>query len=114
MTVTVQLKTSARVIQAFIAVLSCGMALVPLLFFVLPYYPARLDEDGMTLRSGKRVRWSDLTKCHRRTVTLGGARVTGILTMWFGIQKVLIAPMAITPSEEVVAFVYAKTGLLPG
>lgn len=114
MSIDVRVKQGFYWNMYLIGLLSLGSYFVIVLIFVLPHYPVRLDDDGIELRSGKRVRWAALSRVQRTTVLVAGQRVTGTLELWFGREKVIIAPTHIDPAREIVEFVHARTGAMPG
>lgn len=99
----IRLKPSFLIQTAFLSVVTLGIFPVVSALFLFPYYPRRLSSDGITLRNGTFVRWSAHTRTESRAVSAAGVRVTTTYTLWFGRQKVIIAPMAITPTAPVLA-----------
>ena len=69
-------------------------------------WPGVLDQEGITLRSGKRVEWDQLTDVRRVTVVNDrGRRVTGRLELVFGKTKVKIVPQSLAEGHAVLEYV---------
>jgi hypothetical protein len=74
-------------------------------------WPRVVDDEGMTLRSGKRVRWSEMTDTRLFTVVDDrGRRVTGRLELYFGKTKVKVVPHSIAEGPEVMAYIDRMAG----
>jgi len=74
-------------------------------------WPRILDDEGMTLRSGKRLRWQDLSGMDRVTVVNPqGQRITGRLDLRFGKHKARIVPQSLREGAEVMAFIRKVAG----
>ncbi|MFQ5400285.1 MAG: hypothetical protein ACE5E7_11890 [Anaerolineae bacterium] len=69
-------------------------------------WPRILDQDGITLRNGRRVRWEALTEVRPITVVdARGRRVTGRLELVFGKVKVKIVPQSLAEGQAVLQYV---------
>ncbi len=70
-------------------------------------WPQHLDAQGMTLRNGKRVAWSELTDIKRVTVVNqhGGGRITGRLQLHFGKIVARIVPQSLAEGHAVIDYI---------
>lgn len=74
-------------------------------------WPRVVDSEGITVRNGKRVRWSEMTDSRLVTVTdQNGRRVTGRLDLYFGKTKVKVVPHSIAEGREVMDFIAKVAG----
>ncbi len=68
-------------------------------------WPRVLDPEGITLRSGARVAWNQLTDVRRVTVVDElGRKVTGRLELVFGETKVKIVPQSLAEGQAVLDY----------
>lgn len=74
-------------------------------------WPKRVDETGMLLRNGARVRWDDLSDVRRvMVVDQLGRRMTGRLELIFGKTTVKIVPQSLDPGWDVMQAISARLG----
>ena len=74
-------------------------------------WPKVVDGEGITVRNGKRVRWSDLSDSRLVTVVDDrGRRVTGRLELIFGKTKVKVVPHSLAEGQEVMDFLRRVAG----
>lgn len=74
-------------------------------------WPRRVDDAGITLRSGKTVRWDDLTDTRRvMVVDERGRRMTGRLELIFGKTTVKVVPQSLIPGHQVMAAISERLG----
>ena len=74
-------------------------------------WPRRVDDAGMTLRSGKQVSWDDLSDVRRvMVVDQLGRRVTGRLELIFGKTTAKIVPQSLIPGHQVMAAISERLG----
>lgn len=65
-------------------------------------WPALMDDDGITLRNGRRVRWTDCTKVIRVTaVNEHGGRISGRADLLFGKTRVRLVPQSLMQGQAV-------------
>lgn len=110
-TIEVHLSRSYKQIMGCGGVLSLG--LVPLMMWVSAMnWPRLLDDEGITLRSGKRLSWDMLTDIRRVTVVDAetGARVTGRLELVFGRITAKVVPHSLQEGQEVLSFLTRVLG----
>ena len=75
-------------------------------------FPKRIDSEGITLRSGKRYTWVQLTKATPVTVVDQlGRRVAGKLLLDFGGKKVDIVPGSYAEGHAVIEYINSILGL---
>ena len=93
-----------------LGLVSCG--LIALLDYLIRArrFPKLVDAEGMTLRSGTRVSWRELTGVTRVRYTRYGFRVAGALELSFGRTTALIRPMYVANAEQVIAYISQVTG----
>lgn len=101
--VTVTFKKSGIILLAFLGIVSFGFVPILLWFFSLRHTPTHITPNGIDLRSGRSVKWSDYSRTDGQRVLAGGVHITEVLTFWFDQQKVIIAPMYLQPADEAVA-----------
>ena len=80
-------------------------------------WPRVIDQEGITLRSGRRLKWSELSEVRRvRAVDSYGRRVTGSLELIFGKAKAKIVPQSLAEGREVLAYLSRLLGeeIAPG
>ncbi|MBI5723113.1 MAG: hypothetical protein HZA50_04080 [Planctomycetes bacterium] len=80
-------------------------------------WPRLLDQEGATLRNGKRLLWKDVTEIIPVTVVdPRGRRITGRLDIKFGKDKLKIVPQSLAEGQAVMDFIAAvlKTDLATG
>ena len=109
--VKVRLSAGFWILMVFLAFATCGV--MPLYFLWLTRSWVReLDDEGLTLRNGKRQLWKDLISVHAVTVRhTTGIRLTGRVELVFYEGKnVVIVPFSTGNSEEVLEFLSAKVG----
>lgn len=75
-------------------------------------WPREMDEDGMTLRSGKRIPWGEITGSTAVTVVDAqtGRRMTGRLDLTAKGQKIKIVTQSIVPADQVMEMIRRKLG----
>jgi len=93
-----------------LGLVSCG--LISLLDYMIRArrFPKLVDPEGMTLRSGVRVSWRELTQVTRVRYTRYGFRVAGALELSFGRTTALIRPMYVANADGVIAYISQVTG----
>jgi len=101
--IEVHLSKSYIVIMVLTGLFTCGFTII-FMWFTARCWPAVIDEEGITMRSGKRVYWRDLTEQRRVRVVRGGSRVTGRLDLIFGKTVVQIVPHSLKEGPEVMQF----------
>ena len=79
--------------MVFVGIMTLGIATLIMWWTAWRQFPRLIDSEGITLRNGRRVFWTDLTGKQRITVvTRTGQRIAGGLDLYFGKTKVKIAP----------------------
>jgi len=74
-------------------------------------WPKVLDQQGMTLRNGKRVEWNQLSDVKRVTVVNElGRRVTGRLELTFGKTKTKIVPQSLAEGQAALDYISQIVG----
>ncbi len=69
-------------------------------------YPRRIDTDGVTLRSGERLNWANLTGVHRTLVKVpGGGRYVAVIDLRFGKRLAKVALATLADRSRVLAFI---------
>jgi hypothetical protein len=109
--IEVSYSTAFYVMSSIVGVLTLGIGFL-LMFLVVPRkWPRVADQEGLTLRNGKRFLWSQLTNHQAVTVVgPGGIRTAGRLDLIFGTYVVHVVPVSITPAQELIAFIGEQTG----
>lgn len=80
-------------------------------------WPRLLDQEGATLRNGKRLLWKDVTEIIPVTVVNPrGQRVTGRLDIKFGKEIMKVVPQSLAEGQTAMGFIAAvlKTDVATG
>ena len=109
-TIDVELAPGFKFVRVLLAVCTFGLGWI-IMTLTARSWPKRIDGDGMTLRSGKTVRWADLSDTRRvMVVDQLGRRMTGRLELVFGRTKVRIVPQSLIPADAVMAAISERLG----
>ena len=74
-------------------------------------WPQTMDNDGIALRNGARVRWADCTGIERVTaVTETGSRISGRVDLKFGATRVRLVPQSVLQGPQMLQFASTKLG----
>jgi len=108
--IDVELGPNFKFVLVLVGVCTCGVGAL-VLWLTTRNWPRRLDDQGITLRSGKQVAWADLSAQQRVTaVDSLGRRVSGRLDLMFGKTKVAIVPQSLVQGPQVMAYLEAVLG----
>ena len=109
--VKVHLSIGFWIIATLVALGTFGVMAI-FFFWITRSWVGSLDDEGLTLRNGKRFLWKDLISVHAVTVRHPtGIRLTGRVELSFYTGKpIRIVPFSTGNSEEVLAFLSAKAG----
>lgn len=99
-TINVELETSFVVVSMVLSVLTLGVYFFLVWRPTIPRYPASIDDEGMALRSGVRMEWTEATKMKSLTYD--------VLWIYFDKERVVISPGAFKQGQEIAAFAKAK------
>ena len=92
---------------------AAAVGLTPLVIWLLSvkHYPRSLDPEGVTLKSGQRLPWKDLTQKRRLVVQTRSGRktVTGV-GLVFGKTQVKIAPRVLVDGARVLPYLSRVLG----
>ena len=89
---SIHVRTSYKVLMIVFFLFTAGVGTLILWLSALKW-PKLVDTEGMTLRSGKRLLWKDLTRMQPVTVVNQyGARISGRLDLYFGKKVARIVP----------------------
>ena len=98
-------------IMVLLGFMSCG--LVPLVWWLTAAkdYPKAVDTAGITMRNGRHLPWTQLTKKHKTVVEFssGTRAVTGV-RLHFGNDSVNLAPKSFKEGDAVIDFVSQAIG----
>ena len=98
-------------VMTIAGLMTCGIAAVIMWFIASRNFPKLIDREGITLRNGGRVHWPELTRKEKITVVAkSGSRMAGGLDLYFGKQKVKIAPQSFAEGYEVLTFLKSILG----
>ena len=108
--IDVTLAPSFKFVRTILTVCTLGLG-----WFIMTLsarsWPKRVDDRGMTLRSGKQVAWDDLSDVRRvMVVDEKGRRMTGRLELVFGKTTVKIVPQSLIPGHEVMQAISERLG----
>lgn len=104
----VRLAVSSWVMLAVVGVFTCGVGALGLLL-TWRRFPRRMDADGLTLRSGRSYRWSELT-LRRRVAAHRPSVVLGYDLLARDGSEIRIAPGALVHGADVLAYLVARLG----
>jgi Flp pilus assembly protein TadB len=68
-------------------------------------FPARLDEEAMQLRDGRRIRWADMSRLRATDVIVAGRRMHTLYEIWHRSGRVRILSSRIANMAEVIDFI---------
>ncbi len=71
-------------------------------------WPAEMDEQGMTLRNGTRVSWSEFTRIRKINVIMDGRQVSERYDLRSPRGKVSIVPSRLDQGEDVARYVWER------
>lgn len=111
--IEVRIKPTYIIVSLLLALFTFGIGGLVMWLMTITW-PRSLDQEGITLRSGKRVLWKNATRAQPTRVVFLGMRVNGGLILHFGNDMVSVVPASITPADQVVELVARKTGARPG
>ena len=98
---------------AMMVILGCmSFGFVPLVIWLMAarHYPKALDSDGITLRTGEKLLWRDLTEKKRMIVENGRSRYVAGVGLKFGKKNVQIAPAWLAEGPQVLPYVSRVLG----
>lgn len=103
--IDVHLSSAYKSLMRLLAFTSLGVGTLAL-WLSARSWPRVVDGEGITVRNGRRVLWSDLTDLQVVTVAdERGRRVTGRVDLLFGKTKVKIVPHSLAEGQEVMDFI---------
>jgi len=107
----VSLSGSYKFVMCLVGLCTFGLGAV-VMWLSARSWPRVLDAEGITLRSGRRMAWDDLTDVRKVTVVdpNRGRRVTGRLDLVFGRKKARVVPQSLRQGPEVMAFLTDALG----
>jgi hypothetical protein len=99
------------IIMVVAGLFTCGMVPLILWVFTIKDYPKSLDTEGITLKSGERLLWKDLTQKRKQVSILSNDRriVTGV-SLHFGKKHVKIAPQVLAEGYDSLRFISGILG----
>ncbi len=98
------LRTSYIVMMLLMIPFTFGIATL-FMWITSRKWPKLIDSEGMTLRSGKRLLWTELTKIQPVTVVnRAGVRITGRLDLYFDKFVVPIVTHSLKEGDTVLEF----------
>ena len=71
-------------------------------------WPAQADEEGMTLRNGTRIPWTDFTQIRKVDVMLNGRKVSQRFDLRWPKGKVSIVPDRLFEGDTVAQYVWDR------
>jgi hypothetical protein len=109
--VKVHLSIGFWIIATLVALGTFGVMAI-FFFWITRSWVASLDDEGLTLRNGKRFLWKDLIMVRAVTVRhTSGIRLTGRVELsFYSGPRIRIVPFSTGNSEEVLAFLSLKAG----
>jgi hypothetical protein len=107
----IKLHFSVQFIILMILMGICSFGLMPLFLWLgARSWPRLIDQDGMTLRNGKRLSWKDVTEFRRVNLRIHGISAGGRIEVLFGKKKVPIPLNSFSEGREVLAFLSQRFG----
>ncbi len=101
----IHLSKSYKFILWLVGICTLGVGAL-LMWLSTRTWPGVIDQEGITLRNGKRVEWKQLSDVQRVTVVDSlGRRVTGRLELVFGKTKVKIVPQSLAEGQAALDYV---------
>ena len=92
--------------MVILGLMSLGFVPLVMWFLAVRHYPKSLDSEGITLKSGERLLWKDLTGTSKLVfkASSGSKYLTG-LGLKFGKKQVNIAPRVLAEGPQVFPFI---------
>jgi hypothetical protein len=98
------LKGGFIAIMVILGFMSCGLTPLVMWLVSVKDYPKALDAEGVTLRSGQKLPWSQLTEKKKLVLRRGSQKTVTGLGLVFGKKRVNIAPRALVEGDRVLPF----------
>lgn len=99
-----------KMVLWLVGIFTCGVGAVGL-WWQTRTWPQLMDNDGIVLRNGTRLRWADCTKIVRVTaVTETGGRISGRVDLEFGKVRARLVPQSVVQAQAMLDFASAKLG----
>lgn len=94
-----------------LGLISCGFVPLCMWAMAIKDYPKALDAEGVTLKSGRKLPWRELTEKRRSILRTSGGKkfVTGVM-LRFGDTRVAIAPRALKEGRQVLPYLSRVLG----
>jgi hypothetical protein len=89
--------------EIFMGLITLGVTALITHFFITARWPRVIDPQGVTLRSGKRLAWKDLTDVNRVRLRIYGARAGGRVEFLFGKEKMIVVPVSLDNGRQALA-----------
>lgn len=109
-TLTIEINPAFRMLLWILGIFTLGVGALGM-WLQTRSWPRVMDDDGITLRNGTRVRWSECTKIVRVTaVTEHGGRISGRADLLFGKTRVRLVPQSLVQGQAVLDYASAHLG----
>lgn len=103
-----------KIMMVLLGLVSFGFLPLLLWFAAARHYPRALDAEGVTLRSGERLPWRDLTGRHTTVARLGGGRsAVTVVDLRFGRRTAKISVPMLAEGAQAVAYLDRLLGATP-
>jgi len=108
---TIDLGPGFKMALWLLGLFTCGVGALAL-WLTARSWPRTMDDDGITLRSGKRVLWRDCTRVVQVTAMGDGTRISGRAELEFGKVKVPLVPQSVLQGQAMLDFASRRVGTL--
>lgn len=106
----IELSSGFKMTLWLVGLMTCGIGALGL-WLTTRSWPQLMDDEGITLRNGKRVAWRDCTKVVRVTaVAEGGGRISGRAELEFGRVKVPLVPQSVVQGQAMLDYASQRIG----
>jgi hypothetical protein len=108
----IELSSGFKMTLWLIGLFTCGVGALGL-WLTARSWPRIMDDEGITLRNGKRVLWRDCTRVVQvSAVAEGGGRISGRAELEFGAVKVPLVPQSVAQGQAMLDYASRRVGTL--